>query len=329
MSDKFSKDHDVLSELGLHPRLVQAYGKIEFMAGAKGECWPTMAAIAKRCGLKSVRQARRVVAELVAFRLITVKAGKYHAPNRYRKLEPDLEWIRALLGDRTRMSGLGGRGCPVLDRTRMSDRKESSSRKEKNKGKENPFPPNPPFPTAEANAPRAKTTAANAKANANANANPSKGFDDDDPNQTPEQRFAARLLRRHGATFDSDTCIANVRRQLEKCTGVTLADFLSFDRQKTTGNGNSFRNPMGYYTDIAKQFARRAMREARDAMVQVPEQPAPDIPRDDKGRCAKCGGGGMLADRSYCDCPMGRDLSRVAKRKPKSETGKRADYTVM
>jgi hypothetical protein len=63
------------------------------------------------------------------------------------------------------------------------------------------------------------------------------------------------------------------------------------------------------------------MREARDAASRVPQQSRPDIPRDAKGNCAKCGGPGTLKDGAFCEaCPTGRDLSRIAKRKPKPNT---------
>ena len=327
----FTLTDDELIELRVPKTVVFAYGKIKFMAGAKGECWPTMKTLAKLFGLKSVRQARRVVAELVYYRLITVRAGKYHEPNRYSPLAPDLEWIKAALTDRTRMSGLAGHGCPVLDRTRMSARKESSSEK-KNRKEESAFatatvkppppPPNPPPPSGGAEPTKKQTS----------NATPSKGFDDDDPNQTPEQRFAARLLERHGVSVDAVDTTSKVKNVLAHYPyiGATFADFLGFDKVNTTGK--RFTNPVGHYLRLAQKFcgqleAQRAqahMAEAANATGNA------DIPRDAKGRCARCGGGGMLKDRSYCDCPMGRDLAHVAKRKPKSEAKTiRNDYTVM
>lgn len=34
-----------------------------------------------------------------------------------------------------------------------------------------------------------------------------------------------------------------------------------------------------------------------------------DVPRNDKGRCALCGGPGYKPTGEFCDCPIGRDLA--------------------
>jgi hypothetical protein len=76
----------------------------------------------------------------------------------------------------------------------------------------NPLPPNPPSPTAGKRATAAKTAAGQPRTNA------TPEFEDDDPNQTPTERFTGRLFKRHGPKFDVQACIASIRKQLEKCT---------------------------------------------------------------------------------------------------------------
>src|SRR5215472_5342921 len=52
---------------------------------------------------------------------------------------------------------------------------------------------------------------------------------------SPEEEFRERLAERHHQPlFDVDACLANVRRQLEKSGGLSFADFLAYDRAKTT-----------------------------------------------------------------------------------------------
>jgi hypothetical protein len=140
------------------------------------------------------------------------------------------------------------------------------------------------------------------------------------------------LLRRHGYELRADTTIKTIKAALANYPGVTFTDFLAFDRQFSTGN--QFRNPGGYYRDLARKCGRHfeeqrasvrmsAVSAASGATTDTTAGNAADIPRDDKRRCAKCGGGGTLKGGGYCDvCPTGKDLSRIANRKtkPKSET---------
>lgn len=46
-----------------------------------------------------------------------------------------------------------------------------------------------------------------------------------------------------------------------------------------------------------------------------------DVPRNDKGRCALCGGPGYKPDGDFCECPIGRDLADMDRwNKAKTET---------
>jgi hypothetical protein len=311
----FAKIYDELIQLGVPLRTAMLYGKLQFMAGDKGECWPTNATLAKIIGLKTRQQVNNLLKQLHALRLIEWKRSRYFC--RYRVLKPDVKWILHLMSNRFDISDV----TPVLHR------KESSSEK---KHRKDPLPPNPPSPTAEANAPNAKTTAQQPRTNANANAKP-KNCDDDDPNKTPEQRFEARLLRRHGYDPRADTTIKTIKTALANYPGVTFADFLEFDRTMTTGS--QFRNPGGYYRRLAEKCGRHFEEQRVTAHMTAAAASATgkaNIPRDDKGRCAKCGGSGVLKGGGYCDvCPMGRDLAKAARHKQKSETQSRVDYSAM
>lgn len=294
----FTKSYDELVELGLPVRLVLVYGKLQFMAGKNGECWPTQETLAKKCGLKSVRQVRRVVEELRRFKLIDWRRGRHC--NRYRVLPPDVKWIAHLLAisDRTRMSDLTGHECPISDRTLMSYRKESSS-KEESKRTSSPTPSPQP----------------RQKPGAGAGAKPflrKPSADDDERttglvDQTPEQILSARLKSRHGPRFDAAHCIAAIQRELKKGPGISLGEFVVYDGTQTTGR--KFTNPNGLYIHLARELVSRGG-------AQPPEPPP--------GRCCECGGSGRLKDRAYCACSMGRDLAR-AERRPATKALRRMD----
>ena len=83
-----------------------------------------------------------------------------------------------------------------------------------------------------------------------------------------------------------------MRRQLEKASNVSLADFLAYDLVKTTGK--RFTNPNGYYVHLAKEWVaiqRQRLREAAlDPLRQAAANAPPEPVRDAKGNCAKCGG---------------------------------------
>jgi hypothetical protein len=184
----FTRSYNELVELRLSKTLVFVYGRLEFMAGDKGECWPTQATLAQKCGLQ-IRQLENVLKQLRRLKLIQWKRGRYY--NRYRVLKPDTQWIADLIRN----------GLRISDPQRITDRKESSSKEHL---KANPFPPNPPFPTAEPKASNAKPTAGQPRTNANTNAKP-KISDDDDPN-TPPNNASKR------ACFDAmDTNSALIR----------------------------------------------------------------------------------------------------------------------
>lgn len=310
-----------LMKLGLPPRLLQLYGRIRLYAGKDGICYAKQSTLAKEIGLTSARQIRRLLVELRRLKLIEWTDGPYHAPNTYRLLPVDLKWIASQTGQKCPASS--GQGCPVSGRTKMSYIKEESSSSEESKGR--PLPPNPPSPNVGAGASAGRGASEQPRANAKTKAD---GLDDDE-SLTPEQRFEARLLRRHGPATDPAGIIATVRKELENYPGVTFAEFLDFDRERSTGT--RFRNPGGYYRDLARACGRARESQRADAHMAAAAAGNADIPRDAKGRCAKCGGTGQFKDGRFCDCRMGKDLSHAlgGKRKAKSKSESTVDYRVM
>jgi hypothetical protein len=304
-----------LMKLGLPPRLLDLYGRIRLYSGKDGTCFAKQSTLAKEIGITSDRQIRNLLDQLRRLRLIEWTDGACHAPNTYRVLRPDRKWI----------SGLTGKGFPASGRKNISGIKEESSSSEESK--RGPYPPNPPSPTAGASARRPKATAEQPRANANANGNASN-FDDDE-NATPEQRFEARLLKRHGYEIRADTTIKTVKSVLANYAGVSFADFLAFDREHTTGN---VKNPGGYYRRLAEKCGRHyeEQRAAAHMAATANATGNANVPRDAKGRCAKCGGAGTLKSGGYCECPMGRDLAKAlaAKRKPQRESKPEPETTM-
>jgi Helix-turn-helix domain len=275
----FTKAYDKLIGLGLPKSLVLLYGQLEFMAGDKGECWPTHSTLARKLHI-SRRQVIRLLETLQRLELIEWKRGRYF--NRYRVLKLDV----------TRVSHLIGHGCHISDVTRMSHRKESSSKKRTSKR-------TPPTPSAE-------------KPGASAGTKPKakSKVDDDEPKaRSPQEEFQKRVGQRHGVSFDADACLKRVQRELGKCTGLGLAEFLAFDQTRTTGQ--RFSNANGYYIHLARELVKLTIEQARGTW------PA-ESKRDSKGPCVRCAAG-RLKGGGYCDCPMGRDLALVERRKPKSE----------
>ncbi len=127
------------------------------------------------------------------------------------------------------------------------------------------------------------------------------------------------MIERHGADFDADRCAQNVRRQLEKAGGLSMADFLACDAERTTAPA-AVKNPNGYYTQMAKEL-RHATIAAGLSIAFDPLQTAaaavsaaPQTERDKHGRCTACGGVGTLPDGAFCTCPMGRDLEGLERR---------------
>jgi hypothetical protein len=140
-----------------------------------------------------------------------------------------------------------------------------------------------------------------------------KGFDDDEK-LTPEQRFEARLLKRHGVSVDAVDTTSKVKKVLAMYPyiGASFADFLAFDRLNTTGR--RFTNPVGHYLRLAQQFSGQMEEQRARAQMATAAAAtgAPDIQRGAKGNCSKFGGGGMLKTGGYCyACQPGRDLSAV------------------
>jgi hypothetical protein len=240
-------------------------------------------------------QVRNLLDSLRQLRLIEWTRGRYY--NTYRVLDPD--------------------------RQKIADRKEEASSKEALKRGPQPPTPSPKGRGAERARPPEKAPPAGTEPNTKT-VGSKKSFADDESQRTlsPEDEFRRRLAERnHGPLFDVDGCIANVRRQLEKCGGLSVADFVAHDRAKTTGK--HLTNPSGYYVLLAKELVRATNKGLRDAMTEplrrAAEAAPSEPPRDTKGRCAKCGGPGLFPDGRFCGCQTGRDLERLSRRKPKNE----------
>ena len=125
-----------------------------------------------------------------------------------------------------------------------------------------------------------------------------------------------QLIERHGSTFDTDRCIQNIKRQLEKAGGLSMEDFLAADAERTTAPAG-VRNPYGYYTQLAKELRHAAVAASLSAAfdpLRSASAAPPEPPRNDKGRCAPCNGLGRMPDGAFCTCTMGRDLEAQARR---------------
>jgi hypothetical protein len=273
---QFAKVYDELLALGVPLRTATLYGKLEFMAGKKGQCWPTQGTLAKMLRLKTRQQVHNLVEQLRALRLLEVERSRHFC--RYRVLPPDVKWILHLTSN----------GFDISDVKRILHRKESSSRKKRTKEK---------------NSGSGESFDVSARANPNPRATKASADDDE---------FLRRLRQRHGEDFDAQACLASVKRQLEK-RGLSLSDFLPFDSLHTTGA--NFSNPHGYYVDLAKKLAKQTILEVQNAAFRLPTT-APDCPRDAHHNCLQCGGSGRLPDGSCCDvCPIGLDFAKQARRK--------------
>jgi hypothetical protein len=309
-TERFIKTDLGLLALHLPSRLRELYGRLRLYAWKDGKCFAKHATLASEIGLRSDRQVRNLLDQLRQLRLIEWQRGRYS--NHYVVLNPDRKWI----------SGLTGNGFPLSDRKRISDRIESSSIED---FKRSPSP-TPPPPGA---GPRAKPPR-KPEASAGKTKIKKSNSDDDEktkprPHALTEAEFRAELIERHGATFDADRCLANVRRQLEKCSGLSLTDFLQYDAEYTTAP-DAIRNPCGYYVGLAKELRSSAVAAVLDgayAPLRNGEAAPPEPPRDEHGRCAACRGVGKLLfsgsekstpDGAYCTCRLGRDLAKLARR---------------
>lgn len=283
MTDKFIKLHLELIELGLPKTLVALYGRIEYKAEKRGgEWWVSRKTLAKELDI-TVRQVQNLTNQLVKLKLLEWTRKRYC--NRYRPLPPDRKLISYLKKEIHFTSQIGNQ-FPTEKDIRSSSRRS---------------PKTPPSPTPSPG--KGRATKRSPKP-----APPESGQKHARSLRSDDDEFAARLGERHGPDFDAKRCTENVRRQLEKA-GLTLADFLGFDTEHTTGA--TFTNPNGYYVHLAQQCAKAARKAAADAL-KAPLREAAE--RSSEGPCPKCGGKGGLAPE-YCDCRMGRELARISKRK--------------
>lgn len=186
----------------------------------------------------------------------------------------------------------------------------SSSRRKNKK------PSPPPTPSPEGDGVQRKQPAAASKSRAEKPTANSKA--DDDDRLTPEERFLKRLRERHGAAFDAKPLLRMVKQELGE-SALSLADFIAYDHIHTTG---AVTNPGGYYRDLTRRLVKDARMDARDAVREqiraAATNGAPEPPKDATGRCTVCRFGKI--GTAYCTCELGRDLERVDKRPPKSES---------
>jgi hypothetical protein len=298
-TERFTKANDQLISLGLPPRLVLLYGRIAYHAANSGRCFAKLQTLAQEIGLKSEhsdRQVRNLLDQLHQLRLIEWTRGRYS--NTYRVLDPDRNWISAQIGN----------GFPFSDRKRTSDRKESSSKEVLKE----PLPIPPPGKGASYPKPSRKPAEETQKKKTDSD-------DDEKPNQRSqltEAEFRHELKKRHGVIFDADRCLVNIKRQLEKCSGLSLTDFLQYDAEQTIAPW-AIHNPHGYYTQLAKQLrfdtVAAALSSAFDPLQSVAAA-VPEPERGQHGRCAACRGPGKFPDGKFCSCALGRDLERQERR---------------
>jgi hypothetical protein len=203
------------------------------------------------------------------------------------------------------------------DITCRPHRKESSS-KEVSK-EEKRLRPKPPRKAADP--PREPPKTPNAKTPK------TKNSDDDEktkprPHALTEAEFRDALRERHGETFEAERCIQNIKRQLEKCSGLPMSDFLAYDAEHTTAP-HALHNPYGHYVALAKQLraatVAAGLSAAFDPLHGV--APVPEPPRDERGLCKACGGPGVLKDGTYCTCALGRDLAQMKRRDDAAKKG--------
>jgi hypothetical protein len=294
-----------LLSLGLPRTLLLLYARLRLYAGENGKCHPKHSTLAKEFRV-SRRHILYLLGALQRLRLIEWTRGPHF--NWYRVLDPDVKWISHQMRN----------GFHISDVKSTSHRKDSSSKEAR---KRSPQPP-----AAHREPPAGRTQNA-------------KRVDDDEPKSqprplslSPEQEFRDRLKERHGTLCDADGCVQAVQRQLEKCFGLSMTEFLAFDAQHTTAP-DVIRNPNGYYTQLAKNLRRSAVAAARAAADEPLRRAAaaapPEPERNEHGWCKRCGGPGRLADGGFCTCPIGRGLEkqeRLAARPKATKKGTAGQY---
>jgi hypothetical protein len=316
--DLFVKVRLDLLALGVKPRLLDLYGRLQLYAGKAKTCYPKHSTLAREVGLRTERQIWNLLDQLRQLHLVEWKRGRYF--NTYRVLDPDRKWI----------SGQIGNGFPFSDRKRISDRKESSSKEVFKRS-----PPPTPSPSEGGDAPRVERRQQPGASSREWRAGPQKEkhLDDDEtklqpPAQplTPEEQFRQILRERHGAQFNADRCAQNVKRQLAKSMiGLSMANFLSYDAERTTAP-QKLTNPNGHYVALAKELVEAAP-PAGPFLQQLIDRAAANAPpepeRDERGRCKLCSGPGRLADGAFCTCAIGRDLERLERRAAQAQVTKK------
>jgi hypothetical protein len=319
LTERFTKAYDQLITLGLSPRLVLLYGKLAFHAGADGKCYPTWKTLAREIGVKNRTTVYRLLALLKDLGLIDWHRRGPHS-NQYTLLTPDPAQVQKRL-QKCNLKRLQSRNVK-----RLQECNPEKNHHQKKNLKESPTP-TPPPPGEGAPHTKSPRTAVNpSRKRAPGRTQTVINADDDEhcakptsPTLSPEQEFCQRLRKRHGASFDVDTCVACLKRQMDR-RGISFPEFLGYDAQRTTAEVS---NPTGYYTSLIKDLARLQRDQIftgwATAFQTVAQTIAP-VELDQYGRCAKCHGCGLLGGGGFCDgCQLGHDLAVQARRKPKAE----------
>jgi Helix-turn-helix domain len=304
-SQTFIKMHTELLGLGLPRTLVALYGQLEFHAGKDGKCYPTHERLAREIGLKDRKHVVKLLGRLRVLRLIEWTRGRYS--NSYRVLKPDVAFIRHQMSSKSDIS----------DVAKKRHRKESSS-KEDLKEKRSAFR------KATSTVEPSKPTSANANAKRRP---PHFNFSDDDdehatapkppkpasPPETPEAEFLRWLAATHSVENEAAALVvAIVKKELQS---VPFEEFVAWAQINITGH---VKNPGGCFRSKARELVKVSRLRVRAELSGDLIAAAVSNSRA-TGRCRKCESKGKLPDGGYCDCPMGRDLATVERRKPKPE----------
>jgi hypothetical protein len=133
---------------------------------------------------------------------------------------------------------------------------------------------------------------------------PSKRESRREPHPDPEEEMKLRLQERHRPNWED--CLKFLRKDRLKF-GLNWADVLARDDRHTT-NPARLSNPIGYYRSLPRELVKESTAAVRESarVSMVPKESA---------LCTKCNRSGMMADGQFCDCAMGRDLAKIARRK--------------
>lgn len=132
--------------------------------------------------------------------------------------------------------------------------------------------------------------------------------DEKPPNTEVEARERTRVMVGRNPENNVQHTIASVQKALERFG--SYGAWLEYWNRLRCATSAPERLGTGHYVAVANALgkeARAALRLRTASVFVVAETP----------RCVKCRGWGLVSDSEHCDCAMGRDLARDAKRKAK------------